>query len=352
MLQWGAVAAPEWTPIRGKFAAFGGTVRYGFVLFAGAGAASTQIELKTADELGPATYGSTGLRMVVTGGAGFRVQLGERFTVRLEVQDLIHWGSVTRINGCNSAELQTLEDQHTAGQVTGAGVSGQCNVDRFRGTTGQLRPEQRHRHRPGEGERGRHRHTQRGGRVLRHRGAAVRPAPPGARAARLRPGRATAGPVRGRPGPGGNTVGGALSGPGAPGRAPRRRVARAAAHRRCAFPGPRRRRPSRRCSERRSGSTSSSWSRPSSLAHPDAQPAAPRSAGARAAAPWARGPAHRSARRRRGAPPADPPGVAARPARPVRAGHRALRPAASGRRPDAGGARRAAGGARVRWWRA
>ncbi|MGZ3481756.1 MAG: hypothetical protein ACXU81_15480 [Myxococcaceae bacterium] len=136
MLQWGAVAAPEWTPIRGKFAAFGGTVRYGFVLFAGAGAASTQIELKTADALGPATYGSTGLRMVVTGGAGFRVQLGDRFTVRLEVQDLIHWGSVTRINGCNSAELQTLEDQHTAGQVTGAGVSAQCNVDRFRGMQG------------------------------------------------------------------------------------------------------------------------------------------------------------------------------------------------------------------------
>ena len=74
--------------------------------------------------------------MVVTGGAGFRVQLGDRFTVRLEVQDLIHWGSVTRINGCDSAELQTLEDQHTAGQVTGAGVSAQCNVDRFRGMQG------------------------------------------------------------------------------------------------------------------------------------------------------------------------------------------------------------------------
>ena len=136
MLQWGAIAAPEWTPVRGKFAAFGGTVRYGLVLFAGAGAASTQIELKTADALGPATYGSTGLRMVVTGGAGFRVQFGERFTIRLEVQDLIHWGSVSRINGCDPADLQTLEAQHSAGQVTGAGVSGQCSVDRFRGTQG------------------------------------------------------------------------------------------------------------------------------------------------------------------------------------------------------------------------
>jgi len=136
MLQWGAIAAPEWTPVSGKFAAFGGTVRYGLVLFAGAGAASTQIELKTADALGPATYGSTGLRMVVTGGAGFRVQFGERFTIRLEVQDLIHWGSVSRINGCDPADLQTLEAQHSAGQVTGAGVSGQCSVDRFRGTQG------------------------------------------------------------------------------------------------------------------------------------------------------------------------------------------------------------------------
>jgi hypothetical protein len=136
MLKAGVVAAPEWTPIRGKFAAFGGTVRYGFGLFAGAGMGATEIELKTADAGGPATYGSTGTRLVVTGGAGFRVQFGERFTVRLEVQDLIHWGSVSRINGCDATELQTLVDQHTAGDVTGTGVSAQCNVNAFRGTTG------------------------------------------------------------------------------------------------------------------------------------------------------------------------------------------------------------------------
>ena len=135
MLKDGVVAAPEWTPIRGKFTAFGGTVRYGFLLFAGAGVGGTEIELKTSDALGPATYGSTGPRLVVTGGAGFRMQLGSRFTVRLEVQDLIHWGSVTRVDGCDAADLQILVDQHTAGQVTGAGVSGQCNVDAFRGTT-------------------------------------------------------------------------------------------------------------------------------------------------------------------------------------------------------------------------
>lgn len=135
MLQWGLVAAPEWTPIRGKFAAFGGIVRYGFGLFAGAGVGGTEIELKTADAVGPATYGSTGTRVVATGGAGFRMQLGERFTVRLEVQDLIHWGSVGRINGCDAAELQTLSDQHATGELTGAGVSGRCNVQAFQGTT-------------------------------------------------------------------------------------------------------------------------------------------------------------------------------------------------------------------------
>ncbi|HZX43651.1 MAG TPA: hypothetical protein VFE93_17565 [Myxococcaceae bacterium] len=136
MLHWGVVAAPEWEPIRGKFAAFGGTVRYGFVLYAGAGVGQTEIELKIADSFGPATYGSTGLRMVATGGAGFRMQFGDRWTVRLEVQDLIHWGSVSHINGCDAADLQTLNDQHTAGPVTGAGVSGQCNVGAFQGTTG------------------------------------------------------------------------------------------------------------------------------------------------------------------------------------------------------------------------
>jgi len=134
MLQWGAVAGPEWAPIRGKFTAFGGTVRYGFVLFGGAGVGGTQIELKTADAVGPATYGSTGLRMVATGGAGFRVQLGQRWTVRLEVQDLIHWGSVSHINGCSASDLQTLDEQRTAGGITG-GVSSQCNVGAFQGTT-------------------------------------------------------------------------------------------------------------------------------------------------------------------------------------------------------------------------
>ena len=135
MLKAGAVAGPEWAPLRGKFAAFGGTVRYGLVLFAGGGVGSTEIELKTSDNLGPATYGATGLRPVVTGGAGFRVQLGERFTVRLEVQDLIHWGSVSRVNGCDATDLQTLNDQKTAGGITGTGVSSQCNVGAFQGTT-------------------------------------------------------------------------------------------------------------------------------------------------------------------------------------------------------------------------
>jgi hypothetical protein len=135
MLQWGAVAAPEWSPIRGKFSAFGGIVRYGFVIFAGAGVGGTEIELKTADALGPATYGSTGLRLVATGGAGFRMQFGDRWTVRLEVQDLIHWGSVSRIDGCDSADLKTLNDQHTAGGITGAGVSGHCNYGAFQGAT-------------------------------------------------------------------------------------------------------------------------------------------------------------------------------------------------------------------------
>src|SRR5678815_1548821 len=121
MLQWGAIAAPEWSPVRGKFAAFGGTVRYGLVLFAGAGVGGTEIELKTADSFGPATYGSTGLRMVATGGAGFRMQFGDRWTVRLEVQDLIHWGSVSRINGCDSTDLQTLDQQRLAGGITGGG---------------------------------------------------------------------------------------------------------------------------------------------------------------------------------------------------------------------------------------
>jgi len=136
VLKGGLVAGPEWMPISGKFAAFGaGPVRYGLVLFGGAGVAGTEIELKTSDPLGPSTYGSTGLRALASIGGGLRVQFGDRFTLRLEVQDLIHWGGVTRINGCDATELDTLNQQHLAGQPLGAGVSTQCNVSAFQGTT-------------------------------------------------------------------------------------------------------------------------------------------------------------------------------------------------------------------------
>jgi hypothetical protein len=75
------------------------------------------------------------------------------------VQDLIHWGSVSHINGCDAADLQTLNDQHTAGPVTGAG-SRQCNGGASQGTTGggYDRPGQRREHRPAKVNEGGHRH--------------------------------------------------------------------------------------------------------------------------------------------------------------------------------------------------
>jgi hypothetical protein len=138
LLRYGAVAGPEWAPISGKFAAFGRwTVRYSLVLFAGGGIGSTRIELKAADSVGPATYGDTGTRPLVSGGAGIRAQVGSRFTVRLEIQDLVHWGSVDRINGCTPQDLQTLLDQRAAGQpLSGTGVGSGCNVGKFQGTVG------------------------------------------------------------------------------------------------------------------------------------------------------------------------------------------------------------------------
>lgn len=137
LLHYGGVGGLEWAPIWGKFAAFGNTVRFSLVLFGGAGVGSTRIELKAPDALGPATYGDTGARPLVSAGGGIRAQIGQRFTVRLELQDLIHWGGVNQINGCNGQDLETLLEQRAAGQpLSNNGVGASCNIGAFQGMVG------------------------------------------------------------------------------------------------------------------------------------------------------------------------------------------------------------------------
>lgn len=144
LLVWGVTGGVEVTPIYGKFAFYEGTLaHYTVVLNGGAGVGSTRHQLKPTNQAGPATYGETGMKFLGSVGGGFRVLLGERFALRLEVRDLVYTARVDSVNGCNGDDLQALNQKvHDGRSVTEASVSGGCKVEKFDGNdpkTGQNR---------------------------------------------------------------------------------------------------------------------------------------------------------------------------------------------------------------------
>ncbi|MGI5860689.1 MAG: outer membrane beta-barrel domain-containing protein [Myxococcales bacterium] len=120
LLQYGAVGGIEVTPVYGKFAFYEGVLgHFTFVLNAGAGVGNTRIQLRPeqTSNCGPGTanpecrdasFGDTGFKFLGSVGAGFRVFLGERAAVRLEVRDLIYTARVDKINGCSFDDLNEL----------------------------------------------------------------------------------------------------------------------------------------------------------------------------------------------------------------------------------------------------
>lgn len=102
---WGVFAGVEVEPLSIKFAIFDGTlVHAGLTIGGAAGAGGTRHQIKAASTT-PARYGDTGVRFMGNLSAGFRVQVGERFTARLDVRDVIYSGHLSTVNGCTSAEL-------------------------------------------------------------------------------------------------------------------------------------------------------------------------------------------------------------------------------------------------------
>jgi len=68
-------------------------------------------------------------------GAGFRLQLGERFAFRLEVRDVVYTARMERVNGCNVDDLRAMDMKIRSGQdPSTATVGATCNVDTFTGT--------------------------------------------------------------------------------------------------------------------------------------------------------------------------------------------------------------------------
>ncbi|MBL8920647.1 MAG: outer membrane beta-barrel domain-containing protein [Myxococcaceae bacterium] len=146
---WGVLGGVEVTPFYGKFAFFEGTLaQFSFVLNGGAGIGGTRHQLKPESArmdgtISPATYGDTGYRFMAGLGAGFRLQLGQRFAFRLEVRDVVYTARVERVNGCGVEDLRAMDTALRGGRpVSSAMVGGSCRVDTFDGTdpdTGQRR---------------------------------------------------------------------------------------------------------------------------------------------------------------------------------------------------------------------
>ena len=135
LLVWSAQAGVEVSPIYGKFALYQGTLAHFSVVFdGGAGLGSTRHQLRPSNASGPATYGDTGTKFVGSVGAGFRLQLGDRYAFRLEIRDLIYSARVDRVNGCNTADLNALDAKLRQGEaITSAQVGKACQVQSFDG---------------------------------------------------------------------------------------------------------------------------------------------------------------------------------------------------------------------------
>jgi outer membrane beta-barrel protein len=140
LLNWGATAGVEVTPLYGKFAFYEGSLAHiSLVISGGAGVGGTRHQLKPAsvDAAGvesAATFGDTGAKFVGQVGGGLRVQLGTRFTLRLEVRDLVYSAQVSAVNGCSVADLTTIKSQTDAGKPASAAegkVGGGCRISEF-----------------------------------------------------------------------------------------------------------------------------------------------------------------------------------------------------------------------------
>lgn len=137
---WGALGGVEVTPLSGKFALFEGTLaHFSFVINGGIGAGGTRHQLKpesvrTDGSVSPATYGDTGVKFMGSVGAGFRLQLGERFAFRLEVRDVVYTARMEQVNGCNIDDLLAMDAKIRMNQpVETASVGGGCRIEEFSG---------------------------------------------------------------------------------------------------------------------------------------------------------------------------------------------------------------------------
>lgn len=143
LLQWGAQAGVEVTPLYGKFAFYDDQLaQFSVIISGGAGFGGTRhlIRPEVANQVDgetfnvPARFGDAGTRFVGSVGGGFRVQFGDSYAVRLEVRDLVYTARVDRVDGCNLADFEKLEAARAGNQpFAGLDLSGGCQFQKFDG---------------------------------------------------------------------------------------------------------------------------------------------------------------------------------------------------------------------------
>jgi outer membrane beta-barrel protein len=143
LLQWGAQAGVEVTPLYGKFAFYDNKLaQFSLIFSGGAGFGGTRhlIRPQVANQVDgqtftvPARFGDTGTRFVGSVGGGFRVQFGDSYAMRLEVRDLVYTARVDRVDGCNLADFEKLEAARAGNQPFGTlNLSGGCRFQKFDG---------------------------------------------------------------------------------------------------------------------------------------------------------------------------------------------------------------------------
>jgi outer membrane beta-barrel protein len=139
LLVYGLQGGVEVAPLYGKFAFYQGTLgQFSVVLNAGAGIGDTRMQLRAANSAGPDTFGDAGFKFLGSVGGGFRVLLGDRFALRLEIRDLIYTARVDSVDGCSASDLSALNNWFRTGFSTGVPissvtVSGGCQTQKFTG---------------------------------------------------------------------------------------------------------------------------------------------------------------------------------------------------------------------------
>ncbi len=127
LLQAGGLIGLELMPVYGKLNIFDGKIlKMGFYINVGLGIAKTELQLQSSTSQEGRTYGDTGIRPMAGLGAGFRVFLNDRFTLRLEVRDLVYSAYVSTVNGCTYTDTKAISAQGTS-----ASVSSGCSIAAF-----------------------------------------------------------------------------------------------------------------------------------------------------------------------------------------------------------------------------